>query len=136
MGMLTAAGADGDELVLQFNRARAAVWYMGADKVTLRPYFPYRPASDQAISDFFCPGCGILLDSYSEFLERGMPRDEGFRLCAEVLHSGALPTEVPEDRTDQPLLPGMEAFAEELARGRAVEWRVHRTATGDLAEPR
>jgi hypothetical protein len=122
-GTLSAEGEDGDWAELEFNGTHAAVWFMGSDRVLRRPYFPHRPASDQDIGPFFRGG--VRVDSHDEYLGRFMARDEGFRLFAELLGGGRLPAAVPEDRADQPLLPGMGEVAARRAESRVVEWRVH-----------
>ena len=40
-----------------------------------------------------------------------------------VLAGSSLPLELPDQYPDQPLLPGVEDAAAELAAGRALEWR-------------
>src|SRR5215467_10195165 len=129
-GTLAAKGEYGDWVDLEFNSTHAAVWYRSVDRVTMRPYFPNRPASAQSIEEFFCNCCGVRLGSLDEFLKRCMLRSEGFRLCRELLRSGCLPALVPEERSDQPILPGMERCVAELAEWRVVEWRIHRPQSG------
>src|SRR5262249_10887123 len=122
-GELSAEGDGGDLAIMEFNTAHAAVWYVSPDRKTFRPWFPNRPADEQDIEKFYCPCCGIQLGSDDELLQRCMTRSEGVRLFAELLRRGSLPPCVPEDRPDQPLLPGFEEFVAHLAKFQVVEWR-------------
>jgi hypothetical protein len=132
-GTITSVGEEGDCVALEFNGINAAVSYLSVEGVTLRPYFPHRPAPAQSITEFFCNCCGARLGSRDEFLRRGLPRGEGFRLCHEIVRSGSLSALVPEESPDQPMLPGMEQWAAELAERRMVEWRIDRREAGAIS---
>ena len=118
-----AGQSDGECVALEFDPARAAVLFMGPDRVVLRPYFPRRPAAAQDLRPCFC-GCGIRLGNHAEYLSRFLlSRADGFRLFAAVLAGPALPPELPEALPGQPMLPGFEAVAVERAAAPAIEWR-------------
>jgi hypothetical protein len=120
-GTLGATGKGGDCVEMQFDFAHALVLYMTADGSTLRPHFPHRKETGQGIEEFFCACCGVQLGDESEMLSRCMSREEGFRLCREILH-GRLPDSLPQPHPGQPYLPGLEAFAIEEGRCRRLEW--------------
>ncbi len=54
-------------------------------------------------------------------LSRSMYRDEGFRLCEEILR-GQLPGVIPVTRPDQRRLTAMDEFAQIEVLGRKVKW--------------
>jgi hypothetical protein len=109
-GVLSGAGEGGDWIELEFNFSRAAVWYRTAGEKMLRPYFPHRHESEQQVEE-------------EELLRGGMSREEGFRLFRAIMQSGQLPAAIPEERLNQPCLPGLEAFEEQETRRRVIEWR-------------
>jgi hypothetical protein len=116
--------SDGECVSLEFNPTHAAVLCMGREGAILRPYFPRRPASAQDLGPFFCGSCGIRLGDQEEYLARFLlSRADGFRLFAAVLVGLTLPGELPDPHPGQPVLPGFEEAAAELAAGRALEWR-------------
>jgi hypothetical protein len=119
------AGQSDDVCVsLEFNTASAAVTYMGRDGVILRPYFPRRPAIAQDLRPFFCGSCGVRLGNHEEYLMRFLlNRDDGLRLFVALLVGPSLPAALPEPYPSQPMLPGFEQVAAQLAAERILEWR-------------
>jgi hypothetical protein len=132
-GTVSAAGQDGDWLDLEFNQSNAALWYMTEERTILRPFFPNRSEAEQAIDEFFCKCCGVQLGPKEELLRRCMKRIEAFNLSREILHRCQLALCIPEERFDQPRLPGMEKLAEFEAKWRVVEWRLFKTIGSKLA---
>ena len=131
-----AGQSDGECVDLEFNAAHAAVLYLGRDRVILRPFFSRRPAAAQDLGPFFCRGCGVRVGSQGEYLARFLlSRADGFRLFAAVLAGRPLPAELPDPHPGQPLLPGFEEVAAELASGRALEWRPLPAGEAKHAEP-
>ena len=119
-----AGQSNGECVSLEFNARHAAVLYMGRDGVILRPYFPQRPSASQDLGPFFCRCCGIQLGNKEEYLARFLlSRADGFRLFEAVLAGSSLPSELPDPHPHQPVLPGFEEVAAELAIGRTLEWR-------------
>jgi hypothetical protein len=90
-----AAQRTGHCVQLEFNNTHAAVLYMGADKVILRPYIPSRSHQSQDVTPFFCNGCGILIGSLDEYLTRFFNRDAGIRLFVSVVSNVELPAHFP-----------------------------------------
>jgi len=131
-----AGQSDGECLSVEFNETHSAVLYMGRDGMILRPYFPRCPASAQDLGPFFCGCCGIRLGDQEEYLARFLlSRDDGLRLFAAVLAGSALPAELPDPQPGQPVLPGFEEAAAELAAGRALEWRPLPSGEAKHGEP-
>lgn len=120
-GTLGACGEVGDCVELQFDGAHGMVLYMSADRKVFRPHFPHRQESGDGIEEFFCAFCGVQLGDRAEMLRSCMAREEAIRLCREILW-GRLPDTIPGASSDQPCLPGMEAFTEEQAQWGMVEW--------------
>lgn len=120
-GTLSAAGEGGDCVEMQFDAAHALVLYMAAAGPILRPHFPNRKDSGQGVEEFFCECCGVQLGDRAELLGRCTSREEGFRLCRDIVR-GQLPETVPEANPEQPRLPGMGEFAEDEAKWRRIEW--------------
>jgi hypothetical protein len=119
-GTLDATGEGGDYVELQFNAAHALVLYMTAGGTDLRPHFPNRKESGEGVEEFFCECCGVQLGDQAELLRRCMSREEGFRVCREILR-GRLPEKVPAAQPEQLYLPLAE-FAEAADAWSCVEW--------------
>jgi len=105
--VVIADGEGGERIELGFNATHASIIFAD-DEGVLRPYFPGRDAASQDIDEFFCDGCGLRVGNLDGSLARCMGRGEGFRLCGELLRSGALPATMPAEGPGSVL---------------AVEWR-------------
>jgi hypothetical protein len=119
-GSLGGNGESGDCVELQFDSSHALVLYMRADWTILRPHLPNRRRTGEGVEDFFCECCGVQLGDRVAMLSQCVSREEGFRLCREILN-GRLPDAIPV-RSDQPSIPGFEEGAAE----RLVNWVVLR----------
>jgi hypothetical protein len=120
-GTLDLTGERGDCVEVQFDAVHALVLYMGTDRKILRPHLPNRKETGQGIEEFFCECCGVQLGDRAEMLTRCTSREEGFRLCREILR-GRLPDAIPVSSPDQSFLPGMNELAHAEAAGRVVQW--------------
>jgi hypothetical protein len=120
-GTLGATGRAGDCLEMQFDETHSLVLYMSADHIIHRPHFPNRESSGQGVEDFFCKSCGVQLGERKELLSRCMTREEGFRVCREILR-GQLPETVAGVRSDQTVFPSFESLTQEEAKSSRVEW--------------
>ncbi len=128
-----AAQSEGEEVSFEFNSTHAAIFYVGRDNITLRPYFLSRPAESQDLGPFSCGECGVQLGDQDEYLSRFVSRENGFRLFEAVLAGRGLPDELPDSRDGQPMLPGFGEAMAERSIERSLEWRPLTSGERDLA---